>query len=155
VPGHEIVGRVRAVGDEVTRFRPGDLAGIGCLVGSCRVCPACQAGEEVACLEGATPTYGGLERGTRQPTYGGYSTNYVVDEHFALRLDPAVQPAAAAPLMCAGITTYSPLRHWEIGPQSRVGLVGLGGLGHMGIKIAAALGAEAGQGRRRQAAGRT
>ena len=142
VPGHEIVGRVRSVGADVTKFAVGDLAGIGCLVDSCRVCAPCKSGEEQACLDRATPTYGGYERGTRTPTYGGYSTNYVVSERFALNIPAGLDPAGAAPLLCAGITTYSPLRHWGVGPGQRVGVVGIGGLGHMAIKFGAAFGAE-------------
>jgi uncharacterized zinc-type alcohol dehydrogenase-like protein len=141
VPGHEIVGRVVAVGSEVGKFRVGDLAAIGCLVDSCRSCDACQAGQEQACEKRATPTYGGYERETNRPTYGGYSNNYVVDERFALRLSPGMDPAATAPLLCAGITTYSPLRHWDIGPGHTLGVVGLGGLGHMALKFGRALGA--------------
>ena len=142
VPGHEIVGRVRSIGPEVTRFGVGDLAAVGCLVDSCRTCPACTAGEEQACVEGATPTYGGVERGTRTPTYGGYSVNYVVREEFALTVPAALEPSATAPLLCAGITTFSPLRHWGVAAGDRVGVVGLGGLGHMAVKLAAAMGAE-------------
>jgi uncharacterized zinc-type alcohol dehydrogenase-like protein len=142
VPGHEIVGRVRSVGSDVTKFGVGDLAAIGCLIDSCRACPACRAGEEQACVEGPTPTYGGVERGVRVPTYGGYSVDYVVREEFALTVPAALDPSAAAPLLCAGITTFSPLRHWKIAPGDRVGVVGLGGLGHMAVKLAAAMGAE-------------
>jgi uncharacterized zinc-type alcohol dehydrogenase-like protein len=141
VPGHEIIGRVREVGDEVTTFEPGDLAGIGCLVDSCRSCGPCNASEEQACEKRATPTYGGVERGSSLPTYGGYSNNYVVDERFTLRIPPQLDPAAAAPLLCAGITTYSPLRHWGIGAGHSVGVVGLGGLGHMAVKLGRAFGA--------------
>ena len=129
VPGHEIVGRVTHVGSAVTKFKVGDLAAIGCLVDSCRQCPACVADEEHMCIERPTPTYSGIERGTSLPTYGGYSTNYVVDQRFALKLAATLDPAAAAPLLCAGITTYSPLRHWQVGPGQKVGIVGLGGLG--------------------------
>jgi alcohol dehydrogenase (NADP+) len=142
VPGHEIVGRVQAVGAEVTKFSVGDLTAVGCLIDSCRTCPACRAGEEQACVEGPTPTYGGVERGTRTPTYGGYSTNYVVREEFALKVPASLDPPTVAPLLCAGITTYSALRHWEVAAGDRVGVVGLGGLGHMAVKLAAAMGAE-------------
>ena len=142
VPGHEIVGQVRSIGSDVTKFAVGDLAAIGCLVDSCRTCLACRAGEEQACVAGPTPTYGGTERGTRSPTYGGYSVNYVVREEFALKVPAALDPSATAPLLCAGITTYSPLRHWGVAAGDRVGVVGLGGLGHMAVKFAAAMGAE-------------
>ena len=141
VPGHEIVGRVTHVGSEVTKFRSGDLAAIGCLVDSCRACRPCQEGEEHMCEQYPTPTYSGVERGTGNPTYGGYSDNYVVDQRFALKLSPKLDPAAAAPLLCAGITTYSPLRHWQVGAGQKVGVVGLGGLGHIGLKLARAMGA--------------
>src|SRR5688572_16569229 len=142
VPGHEIVGRVTQVGSEVTKFSRGELAAIGCLIDSCRTCRPCQADEEHLCEQRPTPTYAGVERGTGNPTYGGYSDNYVVDQRFALKISPKLDPAATAPLLCAGITTYSPLRHWKVGPGQKVGVVGLGGLGHMGVKIAAAMGAE-------------
>jgi len=142
VPGHEIVGRVIRVGSKVTRFKLGDHAGIGCLIDSCRECASCRDGEEQFCERGSTGTYNSFERGTRIPTYGGYSNNYVVTERFALHIPPSMDLAATAPLLCAGITTYSPLRHWNVGPGQRVGIVGLGGLGHMGVKIARALGAE-------------
>jgi uncharacterized zinc-type alcohol dehydrogenase-like protein len=142
VPGHEIVGRVTQVGSEVSRFKVGDLAGIGCITDSCRECAQCHDGEEQFCATGFTGTYGGFERGSReQRTYGGYSSNYVIDEKYALRISPKVDLAATAPLLCAGITTYSPLRHWRVGPGQKVGVVGLGGLGHMGLKIARAMGA--------------
>jgi uncharacterized zinc-type alcohol dehydrogenase-like protein len=141
VPGHEIVGRVTETGSDVTRLRPGDRVGIGCLVDSCRKCSACLAGEEHVCTR-LTTTYGGIDRKTGLPTYGGYSSNYVVDEHFALSIPEHLEPAAAAPLLCAGITTYSPLRHWQVQSGQRVGVVGLGGLGHMAIKFAKAFGAE-------------
>ena len=142
VPGHEIVGRVTHVGADVRKFNVGELVAIGCLVDSCRKCPACEAGEEQACESFPTPTYGGYERDTRLPTYGGYSNNYVVDEDFALKLRDDVDLAAVAPLLCAGITTYSPLRHWQIGDGQAIGVVGLGGLGHIAVKIGKALGAE-------------
>lgn len=143
VPGHEVVGRVVAAGPDVTRHQVGDVVGIGCLIDSCRECEPCKSGEEQACLRRATPTYGGVERGEGDlPTYGGYSDSYVVDEDFAVRIPAGLDPAAAAPLLCAGITTYSPLKRAQVGPGSRVGVVGLGGLGHLGIRIAAALGAE-------------
>lgn len=141
VPGHEIVGRVTQVGSRVTKFSRGDLAAIGCLVDSCRTCNSCQAGDEHWCEQHPTPTYAGVERGTRNPTYGGYSDNYVVDQRFALRISSHLDPAATAPLLCAGITTYSPLRHWQVGAGQKVGVVGLGGLGHIAIKLARAMGA--------------
>lgn len=143
VPGHEIVGRVAEAGADVTRHQVGDVVGIGCLVNSCRECEPCKSGEEQACLKRATPTYGGIERGdSGLPTYGGYSDSYVVDQDFAVRIPDGLDPAAAAPLLCAGITTYSPLRRAGVGPGSRVGVVGLGGLGHLGLRLAAAMGAE-------------
>ncbi|HVV29390.1 MAG TPA: NAD(P)-dependent alcohol dehydrogenase [Mycobacteriales bacterium] len=141
VPGHEIIGTVREVGAAVTGFQPGDLAGIGCLVDSCRECEPCRQGQEQACEQRGTATYNGVERGTGRPTYGGYSNNYVVDERFALRIPATIDPAAAAPLLCAGITTYSPLRHWGVEAGQTVGVVGLGGLGHMAVKFASAFGA--------------
>jgi uncharacterized zinc-type alcohol dehydrogenase-like protein len=142
VPGHEIVGKVVKVGNAVTKFKVGDHAGIGCLIDSCRECAPCSEGDEHCCERGATGTYGSYERGTRLPTFGGYSNNYVVTERFALKIPQSMDLAATAPLLCAGITTYSPLRHWKVGPGQRVGVVGLGGLGHMGVKIAKVLGAE-------------
>jgi uncharacterized zinc-type alcohol dehydrogenase-like protein len=142
VPGHEIVGKVRTVGAEVTNHSVGDIVAIGCLIDSCRSCDACKEGDEPSCFEHATQTYGGFERGTDIPTHGGYSTSYVINADYALKVPDALDPAAAAPLLCAGITTYSPLRQWQVGPGDRVGVVGLGGLGHMGIKFAAAFGAE-------------
>jgi uncharacterized zinc-type alcohol dehydrogenase-like protein len=142
VPGHEIVGRVLEVGSEVTRFKPGDRAGVGCLVESCRHCGACGKGWEQYCENGATYTYNHADPidGTR--TYGGYSEKIIVSERFALKVPDSLDLAGAAPLLCAGITTYSPLRHWKVGPGSKVAIVGLGGLGHMGIKLAKAMGAE-------------
>ncbi len=141
VPGHEIVGRVAKVGREVSRFKEGDLAAVGCLVDSCRRCASCGDDLEQYCENGSTGTYGGVEKETGRPTRGGYSDKIVVDEHFVLRLSDKLDPAAAAPLLCAGITTWSPLRHWKVGPGQKVGVVGLGGLGHMGVKLAHALGA--------------
>jgi alcohol dehydrogenase (NADP+) len=141
VPGHEIVGRVTAVGADVVRFRVGDLAAVGTVIDSCRECPPCVAGDEHACERQATLAHGSVERGSGAPTYGGYCDTYVVDERFALRIPARLDPAAAAPLLCAGITTYSPLRHWSVGPGTDVGVVGLGGLGHMAVKFASALGA--------------
>jgi uncharacterized zinc-type alcohol dehydrogenase-like protein len=141
VPGHEIVGRVVKVGADVSKFKEGDLAAVGCLVDSCRHCPSCAEGLEQYCENGSTGTYGGIEKETGRPTYGGYSDKIVVDEYFVLRVSDKLDPAAAAPLLCAGITTWSPLRHWKIGKGHKVGVVGLGGLGHMGVKLAHALGA--------------
>jgi alcohol dehydrogenase (NADP+) len=142
VPGHEIVGRVVVTGSEVTDLAAGDLVAVGCLVDSCRTCPSCAAGLENYCDQGGTGTYMGVEQETGRPTYGGYSSGIVVDRHFVFRLPTGLDPASAAPLLCAGITTYSPLRHWQVGRGTRVGIVGLGGLGHMGVKLAAAMGAE-------------
>ncbi len=142
VPGHEIVGRVTAVGRGVTKFKVGDTVGVGCLVDSCRTCPSCSAGLEQFCDLGmAGGTYGGTEKHLGTPTLGGYAQSIVVTEDFVLRLPENLDPAAAAPLLCAGITTYSPLRHWKVGPGHKVGIVGLGGLGHMGVKFAKAFGA--------------
>ena len=142
VPGHEIVGRVTAVGDLVTRFKVGDLAGVGCMVDSCQHCQPCADGLEQYCENGFTGTYNGPEQGTRANTYGGYSDHIVVRESFVLGISHKESDlAAVAPLLCAGITTYSPLMQWKIGAGHKVGIVGLGGLGHMGVKIAAAMGA--------------
>jgi uncharacterized zinc-type alcohol dehydrogenase-like protein len=140
VPGHEIVGRVTKVGPKVTKFKPGDMAGVGCLVDADLSCPMCRKG-----LEQFSPTmvmtYGSMDKHLNLPTYGGYSEGIVVDEHFVLRIPKNLNLAAVAPLLCAGITTYSPLRHWKVGPGQKVGIVGLGGLGHMGVKFARAFGA--------------
>lgn len=142
VPGHEIVGRVVAVGDNVKHFKVGDLAGVGCLVDSCGHCHSCHDGEEQYCENGFTGTYNGPLFGGEN-TYGGYSQSIVVKASFVLHIKHAEQDlASVAPLLCAGITTYSPLRHWGAGPGKKIGIVGLGGLGHMGVKIAHALGAE-------------
>jgi uncharacterized zinc-type alcohol dehydrogenase-like protein len=141
VPGHEIVGRVTSVGSEVTQFRPGDLVGVGCLVDSDGTCPSCQEGLEQFCPN-AVLTYGSPDKhGAAPVTYGGYSDSIVVDQRFVLRIPSNLDPAAAAPLLCAGITTYSPLRHWGVTRGKKVGVVGLGGLGHMGVKFARAFGA--------------
>jgi uncharacterized zinc-type alcohol dehydrogenase-like protein len=142
VPGHEIVGRVTAVGDEVEGFEVGDLAGVGCMVDSCRTCSACEEDLEQFCENGSTLTYGGVEKQTGRTTQGGYSNAVVVDQDFCLHVSEDVDLAATAPLLCAGITTYSPLRHWNVGEGSKVGVVGLGGLGHMAVKLAKAMGAE-------------
>jgi alcohol dehydrogenase (NADP+) len=142
VPGHEIVGRVRAVGDAVTRFREGDPVGVGCMVDSCLSCASCQEGLEQYCERFFTGTYNGPTQDRRDNTYGGYSDAIVVREEFVLRIGHREEElAAAAPLLCAGITTWSPLRHWKVGPGKKVGMVGIGGLGHMGLKLAKALGA--------------
>jgi alcohol dehydrogenase (NADP+) len=140
VPGHEIVGRVTKVGSAVTKFKPGDLAAVGCLVDADLSCPHCRAGNEQFCPSGVW-TYGGTDKHLSLPTYGGYSESIVVDERFTLRVPGSLPLANAAPLLCAGITTYSPLRHWKVGPGQKVGVVGLGGLGHMGVKFARAFGA--------------
>ncbi len=142
VPGHEIVGRVTAVGNQVKKFKEGDMAGVGCLVDSCRDCENCNDGLEQHCLNGAVYTYSGMEKDGVTITQGGYSTGIVVDERFVLRIPANISPEKAAPLLCAGITTYSPLKQWNIGKGHKVAIVGLGGLGHMGVKFAAALGAE-------------
>ena len=142
VPGHEIIGRVVAVGANVTTLKTGQLAGVGCMVDSCRACGPCERGLEQYCEKGNSQTYNGFERDGTTPTYGGYSRQIVVDERFVLRVAEQSSLEAVAPLLCAGITTYSPLRHWKVGKGMRVGVVGLGGLGHVGVKIAAAMGAE-------------
>ncbi len=143
VPGHEIIGRVSAVGSAVKGFRVGGMAAVGCLVDSCRTCASCREGLEQYCTGGATFTYNSPDKHfPGRMTYGGYSRRIVVDEAFVLRVSEKLDAAAAAPLLCAGITTYSPLRHWKVGRGRKVGIVGLGGLGHMGVKFAAALGAE-------------
>jgi alcohol dehydrogenase (NADP+) len=142
VPGHEIVGRVIRVGREVTRFKAGDLVGVGCMVDSCGRCEQCRAGTEQFCVEGVALTYNGTEMDRKTPTFGGYSTQLVVQEHFVARIPDGLDPAAAAPLLCAGITTWSPLRQWNVQSGQRVGVIGLGGLGHMAVKLAHSLGAE-------------
>lgn len=141
VPGHEIVGRVEAIGSAVTRFREGDLAGVGCLVGSCRTCPSCREGLEQYCENTMTLTYNSPDPHTGGVTYGGYSETIVVDEAFTLLISERLNLAGTAPLLCAGITTYSPLRHWGVTHGQKVGVVGLGGLGHMAVKFAHAFGA--------------
>ncbi len=141
VPGHEIVGRITKVGDNVTKFKVGDLAGVGCMVDSCRECESCKEGLEQYCEAGNVQTYNGHERYLNEQTFGGYSERVVVDEDFVLHIPENLDLAATAPLLCAGITTYSPLRHWNIGVGMKVGIVGIGGLGHMGVKIAKAMGA--------------
>ena len=140
VPGHEIVGKVTAVGSNVSKFKVGDVAGVGCMVDSCRHCASCNESLEQYCESGFTGTYNGPVFGGEN-TFGGYSQHIVVDQRFVLRISHTGNLAAVAPLLCAGITTYSPLRQWKVGPGQKVGIVGLGGLGHMGVKIAAAMGA--------------
>jgi uncharacterized zinc-type alcohol dehydrogenase-like protein len=142
VPGHEIVGRVRAVGRDVSRYRPGDAVAVGCMVDSCRECDQCKHREEQFCRHGMTLTYGGQDRISGETTFGGYSTQIVVREEFVMAVPDGLDLSRAAPLLCAGITTYSPLRTWNVGPGSRVGVIGLGGLGHMAVKFALALGAD-------------
>ncbi|EQB4044188.1 NAD(P)-dependent alcohol dehydrogenase [Cronobacter sakazakii] len=142
VPGHEIIGCVTAVGSDVKKFKPGDLAGIGCMVDSCRSCPPCREGLEQYCLEGCIQTYNGIDRHDGELTFGGYSQIILASQDFVLRIPEGLDLKGAAPLLCAGITTWSPLRHWNVGKGSRVAVVGLGGLGHMALKLAHALGAE-------------
>ena len=142
VPGHEIVGRVSKVGDDVTKFKVGDNAGIGCFVDSCGECGACTNGIEQYCIKGSAMTYNGTEMDRQTPTYGGYSKHYVVDQDYALKVTASENLSGVAPLLCAGITTYSPLKRWGAGQGKKVAIAGLGGLGHMGVKIAAAMGAD-------------
>ena len=142
VPGHEIVGVVAAVGPKVTKFNVGDQAGVGVFVDTCRTCPSCLEGLEQYCENHVSLTYASTEQDKVTPTHGGYSTKIVVDQNYALHIPTSLSLAATAPLLCAGITTYSPLRHWKAGPGEKVAIVGLGGLGHMATKLAAALGAE-------------
>ncbi len=141
VPGHEIVGRVTRVGRGVKRFKVGDRAGVGCMVDSCGTCASCKKDLEQFCQKGAAYTYNGTEMDRKTPTFGGYSQSIVVTEDFVLKIPRKLEGAGVAPLLCAGITTYSPLRHWKVGKGQEVGVVGLGGLGHMGVKLAAAMGA--------------
>ena len=142
VPGHEIVGRVIAVGADVSRYQVGDHVAVGCMVDSCMECDQCHRGEEQLCRQGMVGTYAGADRISGAPTQGGYSKHLVVREEFCLRMPEGLDLERAAPLLCAGITTWSPLRHWNIGPGSRVGVIGLGGLGHMAVKLAVGLGAD-------------
>lgn len=142
VPGHEIIGRVVSVGPDVSRFKPGDTVGVGCMVDSCQHCAPCAQGLEQYCEAHHTLTYNDIDRHDRAPTYGGYSEKIIVSEKFVLKIPGGMDLAGAAPLLCAGITTWSPLRHWKVGKGSRVAVVGLGGLGHMALKLANALGAE-------------
>ena len=142
VPGHEIVGKVVKVGSKVTRFKAGDLAGVGCFVDSCRTCDNCKRGVEQFCQGHTAFTYNNTEMDGKTPTQGGYSTQIVVDENYTLKISPKLPLERVAPLLCAGITTYSPLRHWKVGKGHKVGVLGLGGLGHMAVKLAASMGAE-------------
>ena len=142
VPGHEIVGRVAQVGGGVSRHKVGDLVGVGCFVDSCRTCPSCSDGLEQYCEKHLSQTYNGTEQDQRTPTQGGYSSQIVVDERYALKVSPKLDLKAVAPLLCAGITTYSPLRHWKVSMGHKLGVVGLGGLGHMAVKFGVAFGAE-------------
>lgn len=142
VPGHEIVGRITKVGSHVKKFKVGDLAGVGCMVDSCRHCENCEEGLEQYCLNGMSGTYNSYEQDHKTPTYGGYSNQIVVHEDFVLSVSEKLELAAVAPLLCAGITTYSPLRHWKVGKGHKVAVLGLGGLGHMAVKFAVAFGAE-------------
>ncbi|MGN7784127.1 NAD(P)-dependent alcohol dehydrogenase [Niabella sp. 22666] len=142
VPGHEIVGRVTKVGSEVTKFKAGDLAAVGCMVDSCKTCDNCKQDLEQFCLNGFTGTYNGKDRHSGGHTFGGYSEKVVVDQHFVLKVPENLDLAAVAPILCAGITTWSPLRHWKVKEGSKVAVIGLGGLGHMALKLAHALGAE-------------
>ncbi|MGH8279651.1 MAG: NAD(P)-dependent alcohol dehydrogenase [Gammaproteobacteria bacterium] len=142
VPGHEIVGRVSRVGEAVAKWKVGDTVGVGCFVDSCRKCAACLTGEEQFCEPGASFTYNGHEQDHKTPTFGGYSTRIVVDENYVMRIPDGMDLQRTAPLLCAGITTYSPLKRYHVGPDSRVAVLGLGGLGHVGVRIAHALGAE-------------
>src|SRR5215213_1029220 len=142
VPGHEIVGKVVSVGARVTKFKEGDFAAVGCMIDSCRECDYCKEGLEQYCEEGNTGTYNSPDKHLGTQTYGGYSESIVVNEAFVLRVPKNLDPAATAPLLCAGITTYSPLKQWKVGPRKKVGIVGIGGLGHMGVKLAKAMGAE-------------
>src|SRR5690606_3931699 len=141
VPGHEIVGRVTKVGNDVTKFKVGDLAAVGCMVDSCRECEHCKQGSEQYCEKGNIQTYNGLDKHLKKQTFGGYSERVVVDEDFVLHVPENLDLAATAPLLCAGVTTWSPLMHWNVGPGQKVGIVGIGGLGHMGVKFAKAMGA--------------
>jgi len=142
VPGHEIVGEITSIGDGVSAFKIGDRVGVGCIVDSCRRCASCQEGLEQYCEAGMTGTYGGTDKVIGEPTKGGYSNSIVVDKNYVLHIPAGMDLASAAPLLCAGITVYSPLRHWGAGAGKKVGIIGLGGLGHMGIKLAHAMGAQ-------------
>ena len=142
VPGHEIIGRIVEVGSEVSRFKIGDNVGVGCMVDSCQHCASCEKGDEQYCENGATFTYNSIDPHDKMPTYGGYSEKIVVSEKFVLKIPDGLDLKGAAPLLCAGITTWSPLRHWKVGNESKVAVIGLGGLGHMALKLAKAMGAD-------------
>ena len=142
VPGHEIVGRVTQVGASVKRLSVGDMAGVGCMVDSCRTCSSCSTGDEQFCEQSPAWTYNSTEMDKKTPTFGGYSTHIVVTEHFVVKVPKGIEPHTAAPVLCAGVTTFSPLKEWNVTKGSRVAVVGLGGLGHMAVKLAAAMGAE-------------
>lgn len=142
VPGHEIVGRISRIGSEVKKFKVGEMAGVGCLVDSCRKCENCKEGLEQYCLNGSSPTYNGLEQDKKTPTYGGYSKMIVADQDFVLQISDKLPLQNVAPLLCAGITTYSPLRHWNVGKGHKLAVLGLGGLGHMAVKFGVSFGAE-------------
>ncbi len=142
VPGHEIVGRIARIGKAVAQFKVGDMAGVGCFVDSCRECGSCKQGLEHFCENGAVWTYNSFERGTKATTYGGYSSQIVVDEQYTLKVSSRLAADRVAPLLCAGITTYSPIMHWKMGKGHRIGVMGLGGLGHMAVKLAASMGSE-------------
>lgn len=142
VPGHEIIGRVSEVGADVSKHKVGDLVGVGCIVDACLTCPSCHDGDEQYCETGMVGTYGSVEPIIGGPTHGGYSKSIVVRDEFVLRVPETLDPAGVAPMLCAGITSWSPLNHWNVGPGDKVGIIGLGGLGHMGIKFAVALGAD-------------
>jgi uncharacterized zinc-type alcohol dehydrogenase-like protein len=142
VPGHEIVGRISKIGSEVKKFKVGEMAGVGCLVDSCRKCENCKEGLEQYCLNGSSPTYNGLEQDKKTPTYGGYSKMIVADQDFVLQISDKLPLQNVAPLLCAGITTYSPLRHWNVGKGHKLAVLGLGGLGHMAVKFGVSFGAE-------------
>jgi uncharacterized zinc-type alcohol dehydrogenase-like protein len=142
VPGHEIVGRISKIGSEVKKFKVGELAGVGCLVDSCRICENCKEGLEQYCLNGSSPTYNGLEQDKKTPTFGGYSKMIVADQDFVLQISDKLPLQNVAPLLCAGITTYSPLRHWKVAKGHKLAVLGLGGLGHMAVKFGVSFGAE-------------
>ena len=145
VPGHEIIGKIASIGNKITKFKIGDLVGVGCLVNSCHECPSCDEGLEQYCENGFTATYNSIDKiggSANKYTMGGYANKITVEERFVLQVPDNIDPAAAAPLLCAGITTYSPLKKWQVGPGQKVGIIGLGGLGHMGVKFAHAMGAD-------------
>lgn len=142
VPGHEIVGVVSAIGDQVKTFKVGDRIGVGVFIDSCRNCENCKKGLQQYCLEGMTGTYNGYERNSQNIAFGGYSNYFVIDQDYAVKVPESLDLPGVAPLLCAGITLYSPIKHWQVGPKTKVAVMGLGGLGHMGVKFAAALGAE-------------